>query len=262
LKYNPYSISKLGTFETCPKKFKFHYIDKIKIDAPQALALQKGNYIHEIIEEDYNYDVPRKTNDIFTIEEKENAKEIVRNFENSELGQKYKEISHNNPTAKHEEKFGFKIVDRGLELCPWDSKDTWIRGALDFQYREDYIHYNIDWKSGKDKSQDEFFGINQSKAYSIFLLLKHPEIDTVVSKFVFIEHATEKSITYTRDKLSDYIRDFYMLTKEVEDSQIFKENISALCDYCDFYNHGFCSAPEEAKQKTEEFKGTKISLDF
>lgn len=116
-------------------------------------------------------------------------------------------------------------------------------------------------KSGKDKSEDEFFGINQSKAYSIFLLLKYPEIQTVVSKFVFIEHATEKSIVYTRDKLSEYIKDFFILTKEVEDTKIFKEEISALCEYCDFYNHGFCTSKQEADEKSNMMLNTKVSLD-
>lgn len=153
--YNPYSISKLGSFETCPKKFKLHYIDKIRIDAPQALALQKGNYIHEIIEEDYNYNVFRKTNEIFTLEEKEKAKEIVRTFEKSELGQKYLNISHNNLTAQHEEKFGFKIVNSGLELCSWEDGACWIRGALDFQYREgDYIEKIIEVNNIEDIPKD------------------------------------------------------------------------------------------------------------
>ena len=262
MKYNPYSISKLGSFETCPKKFKFHYIDKIIIDAPQGLPLQKGNYIHQIIEEDYNYDTPRKTNSIFTEEEKQKAKDIVKAFENSELGKKYKDISHNNPTAHHEEKFGFKIVNSGLELCSWYDEECWIRGALDFQYRENDIHYNIDWKSGSDKSQDESFGINQSKAYSIFLLLKYPEIQTVISKFVFIEHVTEKSITYTRDRLNSYIKDFYNLTKEVESTEIFKEKVSELCYWCDFQEHGFCTAKQEADEKTASAMNTKVSLDF
>ncbi|MFW6311771.1 MAG: PD-(D/E)XK nuclease family protein [Nanoarchaeota archaeon] len=31
MKYNPYSVSKIETFESCKRKFKLQYIDKIKV---------------------------------------------------------------------------------------------------------------------------------------------------------------------------------------------------------------------------------------
>lgn len=49
-KYAPYSYSKIGVFHTCPQKFKFKYVDKIKIPQKPTPALEKGLYIHALIE--------------------------------------------------------------------------------------------------------------------------------------------------------------------------------------------------------------------
>ena len=229
MKFNPYSISKIGTFTSCKRKFDFHYIQKIRIDGPTAIALQKGSYIHQVIEEDYNYNTPFKTNEIFTPEEKAKADTIIRTFENSTIGQNYKTIAYMDMyNSIHEEKFGLKIENSKVVICSYYDKDAWIRGAIDFQYvnpgdgsGDEVVAYNIDWKSGKDKSEDPDFGINQSMAYSIFLMLKFPNITRFVSKFVFIEHCTEKEIVYSRYKFNEYVRHFYNLTKEIENTEIF-----------------------------------------
>lgn len=48
--YNPYSVSRLNTHDSCPKKFKLFYIDKIKIKGEPILALEKGSFSHFILE--------------------------------------------------------------------------------------------------------------------------------------------------------------------------------------------------------------------
>ena len=108
MKFNPYSILKLGCYYACPKQFNFKSIQKIKVPFKYNVALYKGNFIHSIIENDYNYNIEFNINEIFTQEEKDKAIEITKNFESSELGQLYKKVStipELNP--KFEEKFGY-----------------------------------------------------------------------------------------------------------------------------------------------------------
>ena len=270
MKYNPYSVSKIGTYTTCKKKFDLQYIQKIKINKPSNIALQKGSFIHKIIEEFYNYNTPFECNEIFTEAEKQKAKDTVKTFELSKLGQFYKNIAESNEIySLHEEKFAFKISKvpkvpkvrkSRLEICDYNDKDAWIRGAIDFQYLENNIVYNIDWKSGKDKSKDETFGIDQSIAYTIFLMLKYPDINVFKSRFVFVEHCTEKEIVYTRDKYPEYIKHFYNLTKTIEKTEIFNENVTPLCDFCDFQEYGFCTSKKELESKTSSFMNTMIDF--
>ena len=51
MKFSPYSFSKIGTFSQCPYRFKLQYIDKIKIPFEINIALEKGKYIHSLIEQ-------------------------------------------------------------------------------------------------------------------------------------------------------------------------------------------------------------------
>ena len=37
-----FSYSSLTTFEDCPQKFKFKYVDRIKIEAQQEVAAKQG----------------------------------------------------------------------------------------------------------------------------------------------------------------------------------------------------------------------------
>jgi len=263
MKYSPYSVSKLGCHSHCPKQFKLKYIDKIKVPFTMNPALYKGNYIHSILENNYNYEIEFKTNDIFTPERKETAKEIIKKFESSYLGKLYKSKAQDkNIISLHEEKFGIKVQDGKVVLCGYWDKECWIRGALDFQYSEGGIVHNIDWKSGKCHKDEDDFGITQSMAYSIFLMLKYPKIDTFISKFVFVEHGTEKEIVYTRDKFKDYVKYFYNLTKTVENDKFYPEKTSALCDYCDFQKFGHCSAVKDLEEISKSVMKEKVSLDF
>src|SRR5574344_2436840 len=46
----PWSLSKIQCYESCPVKYKYQYIDKIKPDVNCNGALIKGSKIHNILE--------------------------------------------------------------------------------------------------------------------------------------------------------------------------------------------------------------------
>ncbi|MCK5289943.1 MAG: PD-(D/E)XK nuclease family protein, partial [Candidatus Aenigmarchaeota archaeon] len=48
-----YSHSRLSTFEQCPLKFRFRYIDKISVDAAQSIEAFLGSRVHETLEKLY-----------------------------------------------------------------------------------------------------------------------------------------------------------------------------------------------------------------
>ena len=45
-----YSHSKISTFEQCPLKFKFRYIEKIKPDIEKSIEMHLGNMVHRALE--------------------------------------------------------------------------------------------------------------------------------------------------------------------------------------------------------------------
>lgn len=44
-----YSYSRLRCYEQCPQKYKFQYIDKIKIEAKESIELFLGKRVHKTL---------------------------------------------------------------------------------------------------------------------------------------------------------------------------------------------------------------------
>ena len=258
MKYNPYSVSKFGSFDSCNKKFKLHYIDKVKVDSKPQLALFRGSYAHECLEHSFKYDISFKTNEVFTEEEKQKVQVILENFRNSALGMKIEKLI-NHPDSVKEQDFAF---NNKLELVGFWDKSAWLRGSADLYNIKLSQPIIIDYKTGKDKSNDEDFGYEQGMMYALYMFIKFPELTNIKAVFVFVEHSTKKEIFYSREEFNSYIKLFYDKTKTLEETEIFKENVSALCNYCDYNNTEFCSSYIENEEKSNSIMKSKISLDF
>ena len=125
MKYSPYSFSKISLFEQCPLKFKFNYIDKIGVFVPN-LALERGSYIHTLLENDTK-DKPTKFKfNIATKEEQLQCIDVFIEFKKSDLGQRYLEVP-----ALAEVEFGMKIIDGALVPCSYYDKEALFRGKID-----------------------------------------------------------------------------------------------------------------------------------
>src|SRR5215472_4453488 len=53
-KVTDYSHSRLATFEDCPRKFRYRYVDDIKVDGEGVEAFM-GKRVHEILERLYHH---------------------------------------------------------------------------------------------------------------------------------------------------------------------------------------------------------------
>jgi len=239
MKYNPYSVSKISTYLQCPNKFKLKYIDKIKVPFETNKALIKGKIIHEILENNFNYDVSFKPSEVYTKEDHQKTLKLVKEFEESDLGKMTKNLQK---VGIPEEDFAFTL---DKELVGFWDKNAFLRGSADLYLTKENLGVIIDYKSGKDKSNDESFGINQAKMYAIYMFLKYSEIDIVKASFFFIEHGTRKTIEFYRDNLERYIQDFKDLVRIAEKDSEYIKRTSPLCDYCEFFHHKHCDGKDE-----------------
>jgi len=125
LLYNPYSVSKIGTFQSCPKKFQYQYILKPKIEKEPQLALLRGSFAHKVLEYDFDYNIDFKLNDVFNEKEKEKVINILKKFRESEVGKKIEKIMK---VGTKEEDFSF---DSSLNFKSFWDKTSWLRGSAD-----------------------------------------------------------------------------------------------------------------------------------
>ena len=137
MKYNPYSYSKLESYNSCPKKFEFSYIDGIKV--PEGEHLIKGQFIHQQLEKFRNPDPIKERKFQLTLDEIQDYTEITARFLASEIGKEYFE----GDCMGREVKLAFN--DK-FELSEFWDKGTVYRGSIDRMRRvnEETIDI-IDW---------------------------------------------------------------------------------------------------------------------
>jgi len=247
MKYKPYSVSKLGTYNQCPYKFKLNYIDKIKVPFETNKALLKGSHIHKILENNFDYGTSFKTSYVYNQNHMLETFEIVRKFENSELGDLFKQLI---PISNLEENFAFNF---DKELTKYRGDNTHFRGSADLYYVKDNKGFIFDYKSGKDKSKEEF-GYDQACMYAIYMFIRYPNIDNVKAVFVFIEHNTTKSYIFTKDQLNAYLEYFKSKVNIIENDNTFKKKPSALCNWCSFKEFGHCTGEDDMEFELDHKK--------
>lgn len=214
--YNPYSFSKISTYVSCNRKFKYSYIDKIKIEEKPSIALLKGRAIHSILEH-YPY---KSTNSLAS-----KYQDLTNKFINSEYGKKY--LSNDNFCIK-EYKFG---LDYLFEPSDYYDKNTLFRGCVDFIGRINNELYLCDWKSGK-YVELRFQNFNQLLFYSIYFFQKYDNIESINLSYVYVEHNLENTLIVRREYLDNYTSELSNLIHEIESDTTFKKNKTKLCDYC------------------------------
>lgn len=237
MKYSPYSFSKISEFNQCPKKFKLHYIDKIRIKA-ESLALDKGKYYHKSLEENMLYDAfPGKFKSKFCTEETLQEDEIqdkISEILKSKRYQSLKGIFKNSEFSEVEAGIGFSVEDG--ELTPvYYEESTLFRGFIDVFMIKNKKGVTLDYKSGnykkfiyQDWSQGEF--------YALWLHLKY-NIDEVLIVFYYVEHDKSNSRKYTKKDFEKIKVKFKSNLAKIEATNQFNKRVTKLCPYCQYFNN-------------------------
>jgi len=235
MKFSPYSFSKASTFYQCPYKFKLKYIDKIKIPFETNIALEKGKYIHSLIEHDIKNE---KLKDFkFEIASEKDVQNFNQIFNNLQINPLYNYFKSKNGFT--ELGFSLKIQDKKIIPGKYDS-DSLIRGYIDYLFIEDNKAIIIDWKTGKYKED-----INEMQViiYSVWAFLNF-NIDIVETYFFFVEHSKYVKKTFKKEQLNELLKKILLYLRKIEKCNNFDKNISPLCNYCEFKKFGYCDGKE------------------
>lgn len=222
MKYSPYSFSKLSTYNHCPRKFKYNYIDKAPKDKSDITALLKGGAIHSIIEH-----YPEET----THKLAPQYQHIVDSFVVTGLGQKYL-------GQKSIREFDFGLT-KDLIPTSYSDKEALFRGSVDYICTIDDVLHLIDWKSGKSKDP-RWQVYDQLMFYAIYFFKAYENINKIRITYVYVEHDEyENDIVLERQYLNNYVNDLTNNIEKVEADEIFVKNEGKLCAWCDFRT--YCS---------------------
>jgi CRISPR/Cas system-associated exonuclease Cas4 (RecB family) len=213
----PYSYSRISTYQQCPLKFKFKYVDKVKVPFVYSEALIKGGTLHHILEHH-----PEKS----THKHQEKYQSVADEFINSDVG---KDLLSRE--SKRELDIG---LTKDLEPCEYSSKEAMFRGSVDyFTMKDDYL-WIVDWKSGKEKDL-KWQSFDQNMWYALYFFIMYGKLDKIKITYQYIEHNNaDNSVIMERQYLLNYKTSLIDNINKIENDTEFKLKESALCPYCDF----------------------------
>ena len=215
MRFAPYSFSKLSTYQQCPLRFKFKYIDKIPEGKFDDSALVKGSNVHSILE---NYSEVQQQNS------------IVEKFLKCDIAQKY--LPAILGTSKSVKEFNIGL-DTKLNPSKYSDKSTIFRGKVDLMTVIDKTLNIIDYKTGKYK-EEKYQSYDQLMFYAIYYFIRYHKIDKIRISYVYLEAQLENEMILERKYLSSYIDRLIKTINSVETDTQFIKNKSILCNWCPY----------------------------
>jgi len=245
-----YSYSKLSTFEQCPLKFKFQYIDKLQPEIKGTIEQFLGHAVHKTLQWIYE-EVARGR--ILQLDEV--LQYYIINW-NRDFNNEIK-IVKEEFDAEHYFNQGIKfLIDYFLKHSPF--KDNTIatekkiiinldkQGKYKLQgYIDRLVHHkdtNIfeihDYKTGNFlKTQEELDNDRQLALYGLAVkeLFEAEDVHLIWHFLAFNEKRISKR---TPEQLEKLKQEVIQLIDKIESTTKFNPNPSVLCKWCEF--RGYC----------------------
>lgn len=269
------SYSSLNTYQSCPLKYKYQNIDKIK--APKNIDALFGSSVHASLKFMFQrgplYPAIDQVIDFFrTIWEQKKLPMEADALDSSAEAVYYKEgisilekFHKSNPpwnfnVADMESWFEFDIDD------PKTGEKHTVSGIMDrIDKNADGIFEIIDYKTKRKlPSQKDIDNDLQMSIYQLGLLKKWPHIsgDKIKLSFYFLKHGekistsrTAEQIEETKKLILDTIRD---IGDKIKNNGEFPPYPSGLCDWCEYkqicpmWRHMYRKQNEKDKVKNQE----------
>lgn len=238
-----YSYSRLKCYEECPQKYKFQYIDKIKIEIEESIELFYGKIIHKTLKKLYQ--------DL--IHQKKNTLEDLLSFLNNEWATNLNESIVVNKEYEHEDHLRMAkkcITDFYNRYHPFDQgktvgleeyitinlDDYKLCGYIDRLTKTEKGCYEIhDYKTCSKLPSDESIKNDRQLAlYSIGVKQRYTDVKNVRLIWHYLKFEKEINSTYSDDDLDELKNNIIQLIKNIEQTEEFPANYSRLCDWCKF----------------------------
>ena len=255
------SYSALNTYQTCPLKYKFQYIDKIR--KPKSKEAVFGTLIHSTLnfihtpgilspslEQALDFFSKNWNSDVFDKEVEERAAfsqgvEIIKRY------YKDNDISKINIIAL-ESPFQIKI---GEHIAS---------GIIDRIDRTEYGYEIIDYKTSKKMpSQQKVDNDLQLTIYLKAFLDRYPEekkrLNKIKVSLYFVKHGVKLSSIRNKKQLDILEENFLEAIRNIENSS-FKPILNPLCDWCDFQEE--CPMQKHKFKEKRKIDSEEINKDI
>lgn len=257
------SYSSVGTYQTCPLKYKYQHVDRIP--EPKSKEAVFGTLIHAVmkyvhtpallspsVDQALDYFAKGWNSEVYEDEMEERSAfsqgvTIIQNY-----------LAHNKPND-------FTIVDLesrfAIEIGTEESGKHIVSGIIDRIDKTADGYEIIDYKTTrKMPSQDKVDSDLQLSIYLRAFLERYPKewerMDKITVSLYYLKHGVKLSSTRTKEQLERVDQTFLEVIKSIEEAK-FEPILSPLCDWCGYqkicplWKHKFA---ETRKLETEDVK--------
>lgn len=221
MKIPPWSYSSLTSFETCGKRHYHLKVAKDVVETPHE-ATAWGSTVHKYMEDRAKDGTPLPVS--------------VAGYEKL--------------VAPIIAKAGEKLIEQqfainaAMQPTTWMAPDAWCRGIVDIGVLTGTKALLLDWKTGKRKVDS-----SQLKLFAGLAFAHYPQVNTVVTGFVWLKEGKVDKNTFTREDVPAIWQEFVPRVRRLErayEESKFPPKPSGLC-------RSWCPVPN----RLCEFSGKK-----
>ncbi len=251
-----YSHSGIGTYNNCPRQYKFAYIERVTVEKKLTADLLLGSTVHKALETLYKTRLNGRVMpldellDFYNKQWDESDKERIVVIRESDSIEDFIETGREGLRKFYDKYAPFDdgqtlVVEQFVDF-PLDPNGRFnIRGRLDrLAQRNDGSVEVIDYKTqAMLPTQRDLDNDPQMALYLIAVRYLWPDFKQVRARQIFIRHGVEMAANIDDDRLEEIRYALYQKILEIEDAaknDNFPPNESNLCNWCDFY--GLCPA--------------------
>jgi ATP-dependent exoDNAse (exonuclease V) beta subunit len=205
---NSWSLSAVGTYEKCPLKAKYRYVDRL--EDKRSVSAVRGVNSHKAVEDFIKGEVPTLPD---ALSYYQSFLTGIRSYEN------YPE----------------HIIELNDQWQPTkEGEDYWYKGVLDLKVVAPTEITIYDWKTGKIYPDHE----DQKSLYSVAAFSEHPDVFSVRAIHVYLDLRVFREKSFHRDQMHELRATWndragkYLNALKVPESMI--PNPGWHCRYCSF----------------------------
>jgi putative RecB family exonuclease len=240
-----FSHSKIGAFENCRLRYKFQYIDRVKVEAEDTIETYLGSMVHEALEKLYR---DKRFEKLISREEllayfnkiwKKNWKDSIIIVKEDYTAENYRKMGERQLSDYYNRHAPFdkgRII--GLETVEYLPLDK--EGKYKFHIRIDRLMdmgdglYEVhDYKTGSSLSkQEELDKDRQLAMYSQWVRQNFKDFTKVRLVWHFLAFDKEMDSFRSKEELEMLREEILAQISEIERTEDFSANVTRLCDWC------------------------------
>lgn len=229
------SASSVGTYESCPKKYHYNYIEKPDIEKPEWGHLEFGSCAHRVLELFHLKLLanPRPSTEYHEVM-KESFKEALPEFKMRLLKPELpylKEILQDYLNTVYD--FGLPNVVSVEESFMIQIGDYKVRGFIDRLDRLSPGEYRVvDYKTSKNPKYLKEF---QLLVYSLAIQELYPDAEKIHGAYCLLKHKCKtKDYSFTEFDYERCRKKIKQIGDYISSDTVWIKKPSKLCDWCDY----------------------------